>query len=179
MRAHPVIALAFATTLLAEGCATATADSSHVPLSPVAVRETQTRFLDHVDSTRAMKVLIDTLQDGQFTIDRADAALGLIVGTRTTAQRASTGETVLKWTTICFTYGLSALLPWTKNQTTQIEASANVTPAGDGSRVRITFNRRILDSKGRIKRGEPITDPALYQDIFELMGRSLFIAEGQ
>lgn len=178
MRTHALLLAALGVALSGGACVTAT-DPARVPIAPVAARETQTRLLDHIDTTRAMKVMIDTLQDGQFTIDRADAALGLIVGTRSTSRRASGAETALKWTSIVFTYGLSALLPWTKNETTQIEASANVSAVGDGSRVRLTFTRRVLDGSGKLKRVEPITDPALYQDVFELMGRSLFVAEGQ
>lgn len=178
MRFRSLLFSALMAALLGEGCATAM-DPVRVPVAPVAIRETQTRQLEHVDATRAMKIVMDTLQDGQFTIDHADATLGLIVGTRSTSKKASAGETMLKWTTICVTYGLSALLPWTKSETTQIEASANVTAVGDGSSVRLTFTRRVLDSRGQLKRVEPISDPALYQDIFEMMGRSLFVAEGQ
>jgi len=66
-------------------------------------------------------------------------------------------------------------LPWSKSETVQLEASANVTSTGDGSRVRVTLLRRVLDSNGRIKKAEARTDDVLYQDLFELLGRSLFV----
>jgi len=50
---------------------------------------------------------------------------------------------------------------------------------GDGSRVRVAPLRRALKNNGRIKKAEALTDGVLYQDLFELLGRSLFVAEGQ
>lgn len=178
MRSHSLMSLVLGAAVLGGACATAT-EPARVPVVPMGAREMQTRTLDDIDATRAMKVVIDTLQDGEFTIDRADATLGLVVGTRSTSKQVSGGETALKWTSIVFSYGLAALLPWGKSETTQLEASANVTAAGDGSRVRLTFTRRVLDGRGRVTRVEAITDPKLYQDFFELMGRSLFVAEGE
>ena len=177
MRPHALMSLALCAALLGGGCATAT-EAARVPIVSMGAREMQTRSLDDIDATRAMKVVIDTLQDGEFTIDRADATLGLVVGTRSSSKKVSGAQTALKWTSIVFSYGLTALLPWGKAETTQIEATANVTAAGEGSRVRLTFTRRVLDGKGRVNRVEAITDPKLYQDFFELMGRSLFVAEG-
>jgi hypothetical protein len=145
----------------------------------MAARESQTRFFEDLPAMGAMKAAIDTLQDGGFTIDRADATLGFVVGTRSVTKRASDGETALKWTTIAFTYGLSALLPWTKSETVQIEASANVTAVGEGSRIRITLHRRVLDKAGRLKKTEALTDNILYRDLFEQLDRAVFVADAR
>lgn len=178
MRIHTLMFVVLTAALSGGACATAT-EPARMPIVPMGAREMQTRTLEDVDATRAMKVVIDTFQDGEFTIDRADATLGLVVGTRSTSKKVSGAETALKWTSIVMSYGLTALLPWGKSETTQIEASANVTAAGEGTRVRLTFTRRVLDGRGQLKRVEPVTDPKLYQEFFELMGRSLFVAEGQ
>lgn len=181
MRRHVLIPVAFAlvTASLSEGCASSSTAGSRVPVTPVSVREAQTRYFEEVDAPTAMKAVIDMLQDGQFTIDRTDSALGVVVGTRSTSTRPSSGQQALKWTAIAFTYGVAALLPWTKSEISQIEAAANVTGVGEGTRVRLTLQRRVLDKRGQLKRIEPLTDPVLYKDLFELLGRSLFIAQGQ
>ena len=80
--------LAIAAAILAEGCAS-TSNAQRLPVTPMGVREVQTRFFDGVNATTAMKAVIDTLQDGGFTIDRTDATLGLIVGTRQKIHRPS------------------------------------------------------------------------------------------
>jgi hypothetical protein len=78
---------------------------------------------------------------------------------------------------IGFTYGLAALLPWSKSETVELEVSVNVTPLGEGSRVRVTLLRRVKDGNGRLKKAEALTDGLVYRDLFEQLERSLFVAE--
>ena len=170
----PLVIVASA-TLLSGGCASSQAPL--LPLAPMAQREIQTRYFEHVDAATAMKALVDTLQDGDFAIDRAEPELGLIVGTRSTTRKYTYGGPLLKWTSIAFSYGLLALVPWTQRETSQIEASANVSTVGEGSRIRITFQRRIINRDGRVKTIETLDDPELYANIFEMIGRSLFVAD--
>ena len=161
--------------LLAQGCASSQAQ--RLPVTSVGVRETQTRFFEHTNSADALKAVIDMLQDGQFSIDRTDATLGLVVGTRSNSHIVSGEQKAVKWIAISMSYGLAALLPWGKSETVQIEASVNVTPVGEGSRVRVTLQRRVLDGNGRLKKAEAITDGLLYRDLFEQLDRSVFIAD--
>lgn len=169
------MSLAAAVGLLAQGCASS--QGQRLPVTAIGVREAQTRFFEQTNSTEAMKAVIDMLQDGEFSIDRTDAALGLVVGTRSTSRIQSGEQKAIKWLAITMSYGLAALLPWGKSETVQIEASVNVTPVGEGSRVRVTLHRRVLDGNGRLKSASAITDGLLYRDLFEQLGRSVFIAE--
>lgn len=172
------IPIAVATAILAQGCASA-ANAQRLPVTPMGVREVQTRFFDGVSSTTAMKAVIDTLQDGGFTIDRTDSALGLIVGTRQNIHRPSSDQKALKYLAVGLTYGLAALFPWGKSLAVEVEASVNVTAIDDGVRVRVALQRRTLDKNGRAEKSEALTEGILYQDLFELLGRSLFVAQGQ
>ncbi len=174
-RAH-LVSFAIAATLLAPGCAS-TPKAQRFPVVSMGAREVQTRHFEKVSAETAMKAVIDMLQDAEFAIDRTDADLGLVVGTSSQIKRTSGNERPAKWLAIAFSYGLAALLPWGTTETTEIEASVNVTPEGDGSRVRITLLRRVLDKHGRIEGAEALADDLLYRDLFELLGRSLFVAE--
>ncbi|MBK5254425.1 MAG: hypothetical protein JJE39_00175 [Vicinamibacteria bacterium] len=171
------ILLAVAVAVLAEGCASAPKD--RLPVAPMGAREVQTRYFENTSAKAAMKAVIDMLQDGQFSIQRTDADLGLVVGIRSRVKNPSGDQKALKWMAIGFTYGLAALLPWSKSEATEIVADVNVTPVDDGVRVRITLLRRVLDKNGRLERAEPLTDSLVYQDLFELLGRSLFVAEAK
>ena len=166
--------LAIVVALLAPGCASTT---PRPLVAPMGAREAQTRYLENVTAAAAMKAAIDMLQDGDFSIDRTDSALGLVIGTRSISRSPTGGEKALKWVSIGFTYGLAALLPWTKSEMVQVEASVNVTPIGGGSRVRVTFQRRVLDNHGRVKKIEMLNDPTMYRDLFDQLARSLFVAE--
>lgn len=177
MKRTSCVVLAGIVGLLAQGCATSQAQ--RLPVTSIGVRETQTRFFEQMSSTDAMKAVIDMLQDGHFSIDRTDATLGLVVGTRSSSHIVSSEAKAAKWIAITMSYGLAALLPWGKSETVEIEASVNVTPVGEGSRVRVTLNRRVLDGNGRLKKAEAITDGLLYRDLFEQLDRSVFIADAK
>jgi hypothetical protein len=171
----PVLAFA----LLAPACASST-PQARIPITPIDVRESQTRFLENTTSVDAMKAVIDMLQDSQFSIERTDAALGLVIATRSTSKKTMTAERqVLKWATALSTYGIAALFPWGQVQTVQLEASINVTPAGQGSRVRVTLNRKVLDQNGRLKKAENVSDVVVYRDLFEQLERSVFVADAR
>jgi len=165
--------------LLAPGCASSQ-PPQRLPVAPIAARETQTRLLENVNTTDALKAVIDMLQDAQFSIERTDAVLGLVVGTRSTSSKVMTPERqTLKWLTIASTYGIAALFPWSQVQTVELEAAVNVTAVGEGSRVRVTLQRKVLDQNGRLKRAEAISDGLLYRDLFEQLERSVFVAEAR
>src|SRR5689334_6548119 len=124
------IPLTVGLALLAPGCASSH-QAERLPVTPIGVRETQTRYLEKVNPTGAMKAVIDTLQDGEFSIEQTDAALGLVIGTKSTSTKTMTPERqALKWLTALSTYGIAALFPWSQTQTVQIEASVNVTAVG-------------------------------------------------
>ncbi len=170
--------LPVAVTLALVTAGYASAGSLRVPVTPMGVREVQTRSFDNVNTHTAMKAVIDMLQDGGFSIERTDADLGLVVGRQAVVRRPSAGLRTLKYVGAAFSYGLIGLIPL--NRTDELEASVNVTGIDDDSvRVRIAIQRRILDKNGRLKKTEALTEALLYQDLFELLGRSLFVSQAQ
>ena len=170
------ISLTVTLVLLADGYASA--GPHRIPVTPMGVREVQTRSFDNVNAHAAMKAVIDMLQDGGFTVERTDADLGLIVGTQAAIRRPSGGLRALKYVGAAFTYGLAGLIPL--NRTDELEASVNVTSIDDDSvRVRISVQRRMLDKNGRLKKTEALTEGPVYQDLFEILGRSLFVSQTQ
>lgn len=156
----------------------AAAGDLRVPVTPMGVREVQTRTFDNVDAHTAMKAAIDMLQDGGFAIERTDSDLGLIIGRQAVVRRPSGGLRALKYVGAAFSYGLIGLIPL--NKTDELEASVNITGIDDQSvRVRIVIQRRQLDKNGRLKKIEALNAGPVYQDLFELLGRSLFVSQAQ
>lgn len=156
----------------------APAGDLRVPVTPMGVRELQTRTFDNVDPHTAMKAAVDMLQDGGFNIERTDADLGLVIGRQSVVRKPSGGLRALKYVGAAFSYGLIGLIPL--NKTDELEASVNVTSIDEDSvRVRIVLQRRFLDKGGRLKKTEALTQGLAYQDLFELLGRSLFVSQVQ
>ena len=173
---HRRIPLALAFVLAVEGCASA--GPLRVPATSMGVREIQTRSFENVDAHTALKAAVDMLQDGGFTIERTDADLGLVIGRQAVVRKPGAGLRALKYMGAALSYGLIGLIPL--NKTDELEASVNVTGIDDDSvRVRIAIHRRFLDKSGRLKKTETLTDGPLYQELFELLGRSLFVSQAR
>ena len=177
MSPRQLLPVALVTLSLAWGCASAGLPEG--PVVPVAVREAQTRRYDSLTQAAALQTLVDTLQDGDFTIEQADSSIGLIHAARSNTTTPGSAEKLLKWSTIVMTYGLAALLPWTKHETNQLHLSANITPDSSGTRVRFTLEQRQLNGDGRLKRARRIDDPALYRALFEQFERNAFLASAE
>ena len=155
----------------------ASAAEERIPVTSMGMREIQTRSFDDTNTKAVLKAAIDMLQDGGFTIERTDADLGLVVGRRASVRGPSAGKRALKYIGAAFSYGLIGLIPL--KQTDEIEASANVSAIDEDSvRVRIALQRRYLDKNGRLKKTETVNDGRVYQDLFEIFGRSLFVSQG-
>lgn len=174
MNPRQLLPVTLVTLALASGCASTGLPQG--PVVPVAVREAQTRRYETLSQSAALKCLVETLQDGDFTIEQADSSVGLIHAARSNTKAPGSAEKILKWSSIAVTYGLAALLPWTKHETNQLHLSANISAESLGSRVRFTLEQRQLNGDGRLKRAHPIDDPAVYRALFEQFERNAFLA---
>jgi len=56
-----------------------------------------------------------------------------------------------------------------------IDCSANVTKFGKGMRVRVNFQKKILDNKGGTIAVTYIEDPLFYQEFFIKVDKGIFI----
>jgi hypothetical protein len=73
----PVLAM-----LVMAGCASTQGRLLDSESSQVQLRSIQTRAFDTTDRERTLRVVIATLQDLGFVIDKADAALGTVTATK-------------------------------------------------------------------------------------------------
>jgi hypothetical protein len=145
------------------------------PASPLALRQAQSRSYTEADARSVLKSVLATLQDEGFTVRTADASLGFITATRETMRGADPALKALRWTAAVFTYGLALLTPSPKDQITQLEATAHVEDPGEGEvRLRVSFQLRVLDTNGRVRRVEDVTAPEPYQAFLAKVDKSLY-----
>ncbi|MCK4787707.1 MAG: hypothetical protein KAV87_28390 [Desulfobacteraceae bacterium] len=57
----------------------------------------------------------------------------------------------------------------------QIECSANISEFGEETRVRVNFQRKVLDNRGGIVELTQIGDEQFYQDFFAKVAKGIFI----
>lgn len=77
----PVLIIAVAAALLA-GCTTSPGMAVFETGSQLQVRSFQTRAFETTDREKTLRAVIATLQDLGFVIDKADATLGSVSGTK-------------------------------------------------------------------------------------------------
>lgn len=70
--------------LFMAGCATTTQRVLDTDQSQVQLRSIQTRAFDTVDKKKMLRVVISTLQDLDFVVDRADLDLGSVTASKFT-----------------------------------------------------------------------------------------------
>jgi hypothetical protein len=79
--AIPLLSALIGTALLS-GCGTPPALAVFETGSQVQLRSYQSRTFPGTDQEKALRVVIGTMQDLGFVIDKADAALGTVTGTK-------------------------------------------------------------------------------------------------
>lgn len=169
--------LALTCAVLVAGCATGGGPVAPT-LTPLQLRELQTRDFEAEDEQQVTRAALQALQDEGFMIGSADARLGVITAVRELTEqrrgsRFSTGRLVAS----VFTYGAALLIPPSeKTFVVRLEATISVAPHGSRYRVRASLVYRRTDDKGMLVESRPVEDPLLYQSLFETVGKALFLA---
>jgi hypothetical protein len=138
------------------------------------VREFQTYTFDTSDSKLVMKGLFNVLQDDGYVVRNAVIELGLITATKEIdLAPGRSGQTVLA-------VGGGVILrgPREVPIPEKIEVrdfTGNVTEFGERTRVRVSFQKKVLDSHGHPVEVTPINDPVFYQDFFSRLDKSVYL----
>ncbi|MFA4875759.1 MAG: hypothetical protein WC956_00385 [bacterium] len=150
---------------IVSGCVWGTASP---PKTQLEIREFQTRDFDTKDAKLVIKALLNTLQDDGYTIKNADANLGFLSATKEIDLGGSPGY--------IWTWGNNnpkEEARWRKLKV--IDATANVTEFGNKTRVRVSFQEKILDNLGAVMEAHQIDDAKFYQDFFVKVDKGIFL----
>lgn len=147
--------------------ACATQSVQQPPMTQLQVREFQTRSFETDKTDDVLSAVVDAFQDQGFMVKNVVPQVGLVSAIREVDVEDS-GNAVLR----TFLMGQNAT--WEKNAV--IEATANVkTHHGNHTKVRLTFQEKILNNRGGIDKVHTIEDPKFYQNFFDKIGKSIFI----
>jgi len=133
------------------------------------VREFQTYTFDTADSKLVMKAMFNALQDDGYVVRNAVIELGLITASKEIdlapgRYTDNIGGGVFGW----------QLAPaFAKLEVNDF--TGNVTELGEQTRIRISFQRKVLDSHGQIIEVQPIEDPVFYRDFFSRVDKSVYL----
>ncbi|MDF2549405.1 MAG: hypothetical protein K0S07_472 [Chlamydiales bacterium] len=161
------LGLAGLTLLTVVGCAPH--DDSEPVLSQMELRQIQTKSFNSVDMKNVMKVMLSVLQDDGYIVKNANLDLGLISATKEMSVESRKEKTLS-----LMVNGEQAR--WKKNA--QIEVSATVNSFGSDVKVRVNFQKKVIDNIGAPVSVDQVLDPEMYLDFFNKVSKGLFI-EGE
>lgn len=148
--------------LSATGC-----QSVRLPMTQLQVRQMQTRQYGIREPKRALKAVLNVLQDEGFIPRQVDGDVGYIYAVKE-VDIEDGGERF--WAN--FWHGRRDAR-WRKNSI--IECAANVSERSTGVRVRLTFQVKIVDNVGRTQSVVTVLDPLIYQNFFSRIDKGVFL----
>jgi hypothetical protein len=135
-------------------------------------RQMQTRRFETADEAHILAACASLLQDIGFSIDETEIKLGVLTASK--HRSAQDGKQIAAAVVLLVLLGVQ--IPLDTSQT--MTASVITRPIGEDRKyyaVRVTFQRVVLDDRGRISKRESLTDPRMYQGFFEKLSKALFL----
>ncbi|MFQ5517404.1 MAG: hypothetical protein ACE5E8_07500, partial [Acidimicrobiia bacterium] len=127
----------------------------------------QTRSYDIKEPKRALKAVLDVLQDEGFIPKEVNTDMGYVYAAKEVDLENAKERF---WAT--FLHGRRDAR-WRKNSV--IECAANVTKRHGDVRVRISFQVKVFDNNGHVLSVGRVDAPRFYQDFFTSVGKGIFI----
>jgi len=137
-------------------------------MTQLQIRELQTRTYATTNTKMVMKAVLNALQDMGFTITNAQENLGLIVAVE---NKDVENKTAAMFEQIFAGYHAR----YAKDAITH--ATANISPYGKVTMVRVSFTVKVLDNKGGVVRILHIANAKIYQKFFAKIQQSIYLQE--
>lgn len=138
-----------------------------VRMTQLQIRQMQTRTYDIHDTKRALKAVLNVLQDEAFIPKQVNADVGFVYASKEVDLEDSRERFWAK-----FWKGREDAR-WAKNSI--VECAANVTGLSQGMRVRLSFQVKVFDNRGQVVSVQTIDDPLFYQDFFSRVDKGIFL----
>jgi len=143
----------------------------------LAQRQEQMRRFDTKDEGKMLQACAGVLQDLGFTLDESSTNAGFVVASkdRDAIESGQVAGQMFIWALIT-AFGGKYDPVWEKNQKIRISIITRKSTEAEGIVVRVTFQRVIWNTKNQISRVETLDDPVMYQEFFDKLSQSVFLA---
>ena len=167
--------------LLTAGCESYAVEALRLDEDHAGLRELQTRRFDTRDDAMMMRSCTALLQDLGFTLEDSETDVGLIVANKErTAVEAeqvagAVAGTVFLTVLAILTGSTSADTTVAYDERQRMRASVITYGTPNGVCVRVTFQRTVWNSKGRVSRQESLQEPEHYEEFFSRLSKAVFL----
>lgn len=167
---RPATALVFALALAA--CQQSVPKGA-LELAPDSLqrRQAQTRVFQTSDEAELLSASAALLQDLGFTLDESEVDLGVIVASKD--RDATEVQQVVG--AIALGILLGTEIPVDDEQKIRAALVTRKLAERHGYAVRLTMQRIVWNTDGRVSKTEPIDDGAIYQEFFDKLSKSVFL----
>jgi hypothetical protein len=158
------------------GCATLPEDAFKLSPTSLEDRQLQSRKFSTLDNKLLLSSGASVLQDMGYTIDESNVSLGVL----TASKKADAKDAGQIAGAIALALLTGTVTPTDDEQKIRICLVLQESLEDDASSVaRITIQRVIWNTQGKIARVESINSPELYQAFFDKLSKSAFLEANQ
>ena len=134
-------------------------------------RQLQTRKYDTKKETEVLSACSSLLQDLGFTLDESETKLGMLLGSKD--RDATDGGQVAAAIFLALLTG--AVVPIDSVQKMRASVITRLNEDGSSMLVRVTFQRVVWNTEGRVTTSESMKDPEIYQEFFTKLSKAIFL----
>jgi len=170
-----VLSLFIVSILFITGCQRISKDALTLNPKSLAERQMQTRKYKTKDEGKILSACAGLLQDMGFNLDESETKLGLITASKMRSAE-NAGQIAASVLIALLGGGVTSV-----DKEQKMRASVVTRPTGEQGNyiaVRVTFQRIVWNTRGRVTKSESIIDPAIYQEFFDKLSKAIFL-EGQ
>lgn len=177
MALRPQHCVAIAVIVVAMGGCAPKIPPEALQFSPTTLedRQLQTRRFDTTDEKELLSASAALLQDLGFNLDESEVALGVLVGSKD-RDATETGQVI---GAVIFAILFGVAIPIDEDQKIRISVITKplYTDVGDhfATTVRVTFQRIIWKTDGKIGTVERLHEPEMYIQFFDRLGKAVFL----
>ena len=167
------------------GCTSIPEEAYQLPPSSQSVRDAQTRTFEVPDEANILQVAVALMQDMEYNFDTIEYELGVLSGSKVVdadslAQLtgAVVADIVLVTLSVFTGMNLGGVYAGTDDEI-GLRITLVVLPSLESEvqyTARVTIQSELIDKGGRVKKVHMIENPVVYQEIFEKLSKSLFLA---
>lgn len=138
-------------------------------------RQMQTRRFATTDESKILNASTALLQDMGFTLEEANAPLGVLVASKLRDATTAGNVTLAVFASILSRQPVA----YDKEQRMRASVVTKLLPSGKEMSVRVTFQRIVFNTQGQVTTAEAIIDPEVYQEFFSKLSKSVFLDANQ